>query len=174
MNRMPENEIERAIDEVLATMVEGEPRLVSGASVRRAMGESRRPLLPRWFQAVAAVLVVGVSVALLGRTMVEMAPDVVVRSTVAPPPGVIRPLQSNSPATEETASSDLLSSKRSRSARPDPAFDPPYEGLPRLTVASIDLPEPLFTIRLGADPIQISLLEIAPLSVSSRPNEQEN
>jgi hypothetical protein len=170
MNRMPETEIERTIDEALAAMVEGEPRRVSGASVRRAMGESRGSRFPVWL-AAAAVLVMAIGVALKGVAPPPPAP-IVTRSTAVRAPLEVRLGPSPGPDLPTRITGE--SPAGSRRLRVRTTNDPPYEGLPRLTIASIDLPEPLFTLGLGADPIQISLLEIAPLPVSSLSNEQEN
>ena len=154
----PRDDIERAIDEVLASVVGGEPRRVNAASVRKVMAERRSSRLPVWI-AAAAVLVVGLAVTLREQGPIGRAPASVARSVEVSAPVEARPTPPSAPI---------------QAGQVAPALNIPYEGLPRLTIASIDLPEPLFTSRLDADPIRIARIEIAPLSVASLSNEQEH
>lgn len=162
---------ERAIDEVLASMVEGEPLRVSGASVRRAMGESRGSSLPAWL-AVAAVLVAAIGVAFKDRAPAAVTPASGSRS--ADPPSRVEAQPPPSPHSARVAPAVIAASNASRRQGAAASSEPAYEGLPRLTIASLDLPEPLLTSGLEAGPIQIPLIEIAPLSVSSLPPEPPN
>lgn len=171
MTAHPNDDLDRAIDEVLASMVQGEPRRVSGPSVRQVVLAGGRSTLPVWL-ALAAVLVVGIAVALTARAPREGSPSGVARSVRSPHPVEVRSVPS-----PEAARGTILAS--GRAARPDrltvaATTEPVYEGLPRLTIASIDLPEPLFTSRLAADPIQIPSIDIPPLSVSALSPESEN
>ncbi len=169
----PAHDLDLVIDAALASMVAAEPRGVSGASVRQAAGESRNVRLPVWL-AVAAVLIAMLGVA-IRKDRASIAPDraAVARSTEAPPTAEARP----------TPSVVAAEPPRGLPANPGPArrvyaqttTEPVYEGLPRLSVASIDLPEPLRTDRLAPDPIRVPGLEIAPLTVStlsSEPNQE--
>ncbi len=170
MSVEPKDDLDRAIDEALASMVGGEPRRVSAASVRQAMGESRRSSLPPWL-AAAAVLIVGLTVALRARVPVAEAPSGLSRSGEARPPREVRPTPSPDHLPAERAI--VTASATSMRVRPRTTTDAPYQGLPRLTIASLDLPEPLDTDALDAGPIQIPRIEIAPLAVSSLSPEQE-
>jgi len=171
MNVDPKDDLDRAIDEALASMVQGEPRRVSGASVRQAVGEGRRSNLPVWL-ALAAVLIVGLAVALTARAPLEESPAGVAQSVR--PPG---PIEVRSAPSLDAAGGTILAS--GRAATPDrltvaTTTEPAYEGLPRLTIASIDLPEPLSTSGLAADPIRIPTIDIPPLSVATLSTEPEN
>lgn len=164
----PKEAIERAIDEALASVVSGEPRRVNAASVRKAMAENRSPRIPVWL-AVAAVLVVGFAITVRERESSEKTPKAGTRlgePRVASEPRAARSLE---PMPVEG------SAVRKTTSRPHVEVTPDgnYEGLPRLTIASIELPKPLSTSRLEADAIQTPPLEIAPLSVSSLSIEQE-
>ena len=166
MNVDPKDDLDRAIDETLASMLHGEPRHVSGAGVRRAAGESGRPSVPAWL-AVAAVLIAALGVVFSkDRAPIARAPVSVARSTEHPV-SVEVPARLAPPGTAGVAPA-----RRARSTQT--TTEARYEGLPRLTIAWIDLPEPLSTSRLAADPIQIPSIDIAPLSVSSLWNEQEH
>ena len=167
----PRDDIDRAVEEVLASVVAGEPRRVNAASVRKVMAERRSSRLPVWL-AAAAVLVVGLAVGLRELAPVVGAPVSVARSVEAPAPVEVRPTPS--PDSLQTTRTALARSTASRRLTVATTTDPLYEGLPRLTIASIVLPEPLFTSRLEADPIQTPRIEIAPLSVASLSTEQEH
>jgi len=173
MTADPTRDLDRVLDEALASMVAGEPRGVSGASVRQAMGESRNFRVPVWLAAAAVLIaLLGVSVR---KDRAFITPDraAVARSTPAPVTAELRPAPSVV-ATENSRglSANLASAKR---VYVPTTTEPVYEGLPRLRVDSIDLPEPLRTDRLAADPIRVPGLEIAPLTVStlsSEPNQE--
>ena len=162
------DEIERAIDEVLASVVGGEPRRVNATSVRQALNESRASRIP-WWLAVAAVLLVGFVVALKNRPPIEKAPDVVARSTRTAPPSEARSAHSPEPIQVKNG----VAGNAARPRLAGTTDDLPYEGLPRLTIASIEPPVPLSTIRLEADAIQIPRIEIVPIFVASLSTEQE-
>ena len=119
------------------------------------MGESRGSRLPMWL-AAAAVLVAALGVAL--RNDVPSPAPLVARSTPAPrlDPS---PAPTRAPATEIR-----IAAKRPGNPM---TTEPVYEGLPRLEVAWIALPEPLTTSHLGAEPIHTPGIEITPLSASS-------
>ncbi len=166
----PKGELDRAIDEVLASMVGGEPRQVSGASIRVA-ADRRRPSLSMWL-AAAAVLVVALGVAL--KEQRPLTPEGESASKTEAPHGVE---PHASPSAEPGPSIQTVRTRRApvRRDRPVQVFtEGSPEGLPRLLIASIDLPEPLRTSPIDADPIQIPRIEIAPLSVSSLSTEQEH
>lgn len=171
MNRDDQAEVDRAIDEVLAAMVAGEPRRVSAASVRQAAGERRTPGLPVWL-AAAAVLVAALGIALWDRAPVAEAPVAGARWSEVPAPAAVRPAPSLDPIP--AARNAIAHSPSPHRLRLRAAADAPYEGLPRLIVASIDLPDPFVTARLDADPIQIPPLGIAPLSISGLSNEPQH
>jgi hypothetical protein len=163
--------IDRAIDEALASMVSGEPRRVSGVSVRQAAGESRRSSIPMWL-AAAAVLIVALTVALEGRAPVAVTPAGVAQVVPSPAPVEVRSMPSTEPT--EVRRPTPSPAAASRGAIVATTTEPVYEGLPRLTIASIDPPEPLRPERIAAEPLQVPQIEIAPLAVSSLYNEQEH
>ena len=166
MNERPDD-LDRILDETLATMVEGEPRRVSGASVRRAAGKRSGFAIPMWL-AAAAVLIVGVIVASKSRAPVQEAPARVARALPSSSPN--EPGPAPSPAAEKPADHSPVRTNM-RVARAT-TTEPAYEGLPRLTIQSIDAPEPLTTAGLaGNQPIQLQRIEITPLSISTLSNE---
>jgi hypothetical protein len=165
----PGNDLDRAIDEVLASVVAGEPRRVSGTSVRQALNESRASRIPMWL-AVAAMLLVGFAVTLKNRTPIAPAPASVARSTGTVGPSEAR--SAHSPGPIQLMNRVAGNAARPRSART--TADLPYEGLPRLVFAPIEPPVPLSTISLEAGAIQIPHIEIAPLFVSSLSIEPEH
>ena len=176
MNLDRNDPIDLAIDEALASMVRAEPRRVSAASVRQAMGERGSSRLPVWL-AAAALLLVAVGVVLKERSAV--GPASVARSTEPTRPSEVRATPSTdpiSPAPVALASSpgNARATPLGKGRRAGTAVFSPYEGLPRLAVASIDLPEPLSQSPLDADPIRIPRIEIAPLSISGLSTEQEH
>lgn len=169
MNVDPKDDLDRAIDETLASMLEGEPRQVSGASVRRAMGRSARSSLPVWL-AVAAVLIVALTVALPGRAPVESPRQSAAR--VVTPSASIEPRSASSePAPAPSATPSRVASVRSRVAM---TTEPVYEGLPRLTIDSIEPPQPLRPARIADEPLRIPTLETPPLAVSGLSNEPDH
>lgn len=171
MNVDPKDDLDRAIDEALASMIGGEPRRVSAASVRQAMGESRGSRLPMWL-AAAAVLIAALGVVFRTvRAPGNELPVPVARSAEAPSPSEGRPVPASSP-TPGAPSARAAAATSTRGVRT--TTEPAYEGLPRLTIASIELPEPLSAGLLDAGPIRIPHIEIAPLSVSSLSTESEN
>jgi hypothetical protein len=162
----PQDPIDRTIDEVLASMLEGEPSRVTGASVRRAASSPGRTALPMWL-AAAAVLIVLLGVFLRTETPAPVLSTA--RTQQAPTPA---PRFEASPAPTPSGAPSLgAAAKAPRLAM---TSEPVYEGLPRLEVASINLPEPLDTTGIGSDPIRITVIEIPPLTVSGLTNEQEN
>ncbi len=170
MKADPKDDLDRAIDEVLASMVGGEPQRVSAASVRQAMEADRGFTLPLWL-AVAAVLVVSLGLVLRGRAPATESPVGVARLVPSPATIEVRPTRSPEPGpAPRTTPRPAAGSRHSRAAT---TTEPVYEGLPRLTIASIESPEPLRPAWMTDDPIRISTLEIAPLSVSTLSNEQE-
>lgn len=171
MNVDPRDDLDRAIDQTLASMLGGEPRRVTGASVRQAMGESSGVRRPLWL-AAAAALIAALGVSLL-KDRAPVAPASAARSTESPAPAEVRvPSPSGSIPAARVAPAGLP-----RPAREGSGFqvtaEGPYEGLPRLTIASIALPEPLSGSPLDSDPIRIPRIEIAPLSISGLSNEPE-
>jgi hypothetical protein len=169
MNADPRDEIDRALDEVLASVVVGEPRRVNATSVREAIEKRRGPRVPLWL-AVAAVLVVGFAVALKDRTPVAPAPASVAKSTETAVPSEARPARSPEPIQVQNRFAVVASWP----LRASTTADLPYEGLPRLTIASIEPPVALSTIRLEAGAIQIPRIEIEPLFVSGLSIQQEH
>ncbi len=165
----PRDNLDRAIDEVLASAVAGEPRRVSATSVREAIEKRRGPRIPLWLS-VAAVLVVGFAVALMNRAPIGEAPASVARSAETVGPSEAPSAHSPKPIQVE----NRVAGRAARPRDPGTTADLPYEGLSRLTLASIELPEPLSTLRLEPDVIQIPLIEIAPLFVSGLSIEQEH
>lgn len=170
MNHEPKDALDREIDEVLASIAAEEPRRVNAASVRQAMGGRRAASLPAWL-AAAAILIVAIGVVVKSRTPAEKAPEVIVRSGVAPVIAEARPVPSIEP--EPAVRMNETRPLRRPSRRTDTAAEPPYEGLPRLVVAAIDVPEPLSAGLLSGESIVIPRIEISPLVVSSLPNDHE-
>jgi len=170
MNHQPKDSLDREIDEVLASIAAEEPRRVNAASVRRAMGGRRAALLPAWL-AAAAILIVAIGVVARSRTPAEKAPEVVARSVAAP----VAPEARATPSIEPRPAVQPNEPRLLRRSRPraETAVEPPYEGLPRLVVAAIDVPQPLSTGLLAGESILIPQIEISPLVVSSLPNDHE-
>jgi hypothetical protein len=168
MNVDPKDDLDRAIDEALASIAGGEPKRVSAASVRQAMGEDRGFTLPLWFP-VAAVLIVSLGVVFRrDRAQVAPKPISVARSSEAPAP--VEASMKVAPA----ANADDPPARKALPARTRTTTEAVYEGLPRLTIASLDPPEPLAGGPLESALIQISPIEIAPLSISGLSNEPEH
>lgn len=167
MNKEEMDPLDRAIDETLASMVQGEPRRVSGPSLRKMAGEGRVLRLPAWL-AVAAILVVAVGVALKERAPVA-APVGLAQSVPSPAPTDVL----SSPSPLPTQAPRLIPAKGSRRLAVASATEAVYEGLPPLRVATMEPLEPLGLSPLDAIPVDIPRIEIAPLSVSSLSNEQE-
>ncbi len=171
MNHQPKDALDLEIDEVLASIAAEEPRRVSAASVRRAIGGRRVASLPAWL-AAAAILIVAIGVAVKSRTPAEKAPpEVIAQSGAAPVAPEARPDPSIEP--EPAVPTNETRPLRRPSRRTVTAVEQPYEGLPRLVVAAIDAPEPLSTDLLSGESLVIPQIEISPLVVSSLPNEQE-
>lgn len=166
----PKDALDQDIDLVLASIAAEEPRRVDAASVRRAMGARRAVPLPAWF-AVAAILILAVGVVIVTRTPSEQAPEVIARSGAAPVAPEARTTPTIEP--EPTIRTNETRLPRRRSPRAETPAEPPYEGLPRLVVAAIDVPEPLSTGPLSEESIVIPQIEISPLVVSSLPNDHE-
>lgn len=166
----PKDALDREIDEVLASIAAEGPRRVDAASVRRAMAARRAVPLPAWF-AAAAIVILAVGVVIVTRTQAERAPEVIARSGAAPVAPEVRITPSIEP--EPAVPTNETRPRRRPSRRTDTAAEPPYEGLPRLVVAAIDVPEPLSTGLLAGESILIPQIEISPLVVSSLPNEHE-
>lgn len=175
MNSESRDDLDRAIDDVLASMVAGEPRLVDAASVRKAMGERRAFRVPVWL-AAAAILLLAIGVAILTRTPAGKSPAIAHSGTspIERAPRT-RPSLDTSSMAAATAAPVPAPARRGdrKKASEESPFEPAYEGLPRLVVASIDLPEPISTEGLGADPLRIARIEIAPLLVTSLPPDHE-
>lgn len=168
MSSEPRDILDRQIDEVLRSISAEQPRRVGAASVRRALETRRAAPLPVWF-AAAAVLMFAIGVVVNRRAPAEKAPEVIARSTGADPvPARVTPTGGPEPVAPTT---------RTRPARPRPGADsqvePPYEGLPRLVVAAIDVPEPLSLGLLSGEAIQIPRIEITPLVVTDLPTDHE-
>lgn len=176
------DEIDRAIEEALSAAVSGEPLRVDATSVRRGLLESRGSTLPVWL-AVAAVLIVGIGVTFRERKEVAEPPAIASRNpsgaapqnAVSPSPAAgtslvsgntARPLATNPPPRSPQ--------RRIAEGRFEKGGEELYEGLPRLSIASLDAPEALRPEALGAEVLVIPAIEIAPLSVSSLSNEQEH
>ena len=170
MNHQPKDALDREIDEVLASIAVQEPRRVNAASVRQAMEGRRTVPLPVWF-ATAAILILAVGGVVKNRTPAEKAPEVIARSGAARS----APEARTTPSIEPESAGHTLRSRLAR--RPGSgaatAAEPPFEALPRLVVAEIDSPEPLSTGLLSGESIVIPRIEIAPLVVSSLPNDHQ-
>ncbi len=162
--------IDRLLDEALASMVQGEPRRVSGPSVRQAVGESRPWSLPVWL-AVAAVLILALTVVLKRRAPVAVTPVGVAQAMPSPAPVEVRSTPSPGPTPAPRTAAFPAAGPRVFAVAT--TTEPVYEGLPRLTIASIDPPEPLRPARIDTDPLSTSRIEIASLAVSSLSIEPE-
>ena len=170
MNHEPKDDLDRTIDEVLGSMVAAEPRRVNAASVRKAIGESRSPRVPVWF-AAAAVLILAIGGLFMLSAPAVKSPGGAAQSRTPPQTVAARPTPS--PESQQVAQTTVTPMPVRKRSRIETPFEPPYEGLPRLVVASIDLPEPLATPRLGAFALSIAKIEITPLLVSTLPNDSE-
>ena len=168
MNTGPKDDLDRVIDETLASMVADQPRRVGAASVRRAMGEGRGSNLPMWL-AVAAALIVGVGLVLKERAPIDIDKAPLASRSTPSSSSVEVP---NPPSTNpvQVATGAQAPPPRSKALV---LADTTDEGLPRL-IAAIEVPEPLSTAPLLAEPIQIPGIEIAPISVSTLSTEQEH
>ena len=166
MNADPKDDLDRAIDATLASMVDAEPRRVSAASVRQAVGESRDFRIPVWLAAAAVLIAVLGLVLRKDRAQVAPAPISVARSTETP-----APVEASAPVAP-SPNADVPPTRKALAART--TTEAVYEGLPRLTIASIDPPEPLSGGLLEAASIRISPIEIAPLSISGLSAETEH
>jgi hypothetical protein len=177
MNAEPRDDIERAIDDALASFAAAEPRRVSAASVREAMGKNRPSQLPVWV-AMAAALILGL---LMNRpeTRPDRSPAHV--ATTKPADSLPEPRPTPSPTREgEARVAEVSPAQRGQRPRvvlaaaasaPDSSR---YEGLPRLTIAPIDFSPAHATARLDTDAIETTGLEIAPLVVPSLSPESLN
>lgn len=162
-------EIDRAIDDALATIPHAEPRRVSAASVRRAR-QPRRFGVPGWL-ALAAVLVVGFVVSFAQPPFVEEAPR------VTTPPMITESASTRgSPSVDpapSSASEEAVTAFRRLAARRSvarPAAGRAFERqgqLPPLTLEGVEVPPALVTASLESHSIQIPSLDIAPLSVTT-------
>ena len=171
MNVDPKDDLDRAIDEALASMVQGEPRRVSGASVRQAAGESGGFRLPVWL-AVVAILIVGLGVFVNRRHRVALPSASVARSTEPRAPVEASPTPSPGASPAERVA--LTASAASKRVQVQTTTEPRYEGLPRLAIASIADPEPLRPDALDPRPIQIPGIDIAPLSIPGLSDQPEH
>lgn len=168
------DDLDRQIDDVLTGFSAEEPRRVDAASVRRAMGARRAASLPAWF-AVAAILILGLGVALVGRTPPETGPREAALSASTPVVSEPRatPSIETEPAIHTATEADVTRPPGRRRPRADTPAEPPYEGLPRLVVNAIDLPEPLSTGLLPGESIVIERIEIDPLAIPSLSDDHE-
>lgn len=177
MNSEPRDDLDRAIDDALASFAVAEPRRVSAASVREAMGKSRPSRLPVWL-AMAAALILGL---LMNRPETRPAQNPARLATTNPGDPFPAPRPTTSPTGEREARVKEVSHS-SRGQKPrvvraaaDPAPESPrYEGLPRLTIAPIDSSPATTTAHLDTDLIETTGLEIAPLVVPSLSPESLN
>jgi hypothetical protein len=167
MNPHPNDDLDRILDETLASMVEGEPLRVSGSSVRHAVGKRHGFALPMWL-AAAAVLIVGLVVASRSRVAEPETPARIASAVPSLSPAEPLPAPSLNISPADLAPAQPAASTRFVRAT---TTEPVYEGLPRLTIYPIELPEPLTTARLVGEPIQLQSIDIAPLSVSTLSNE---
>lgn len=177
MNTEPRDEIDRAIDDALASFAAAEPRRVSAASVREAMGKSRHSRLPVWM-VLAAALILGV---LMNRREILPVQNPAKVATMDPVDLAPAPTPATSPAGERATRVEEANHAR-RGEKPrvvraaaDSALEAPrYEGLPRLTIAPIDSSPATTAARLDTDAIETTGLEIAPLIVPSLSPEPLN
>jgi len=102
----PKDDLDRVIDEAVASMVAGEPRRVSAATVRQAMGRRRGFGPPVWL-AAAAVLIVGLALALKYLVPASKAPVTVTQSAASPAPSA--PPAEGSPVPSESPTPSTLS-----------------------------------------------------------------
>lgn len=165
----PKDVLDQRIDEVLASIAAEEPRRVNAASVRQAMGRGRAAPLPAWF-AAAAFLILAVGLVVTSRGRAEKAPGTIARSG-ALAVNEARPTPSMVPEPAVHTNETRILPRRS--PRADTPAEPPYEGLPRLVVTAIDVPEPLSMGLLSGESILIRQIEITPLVVSSLPDVHE-
>ena len=177
MNSEPRDDIDRAIDDALASFAVAEPRRVSAASVREAMGENRPSRLPVWL-AIAAALILGL---LMNRPETRPAQSPAQVATTKPTDPLPESRPTPPPSTErETRVAEVSPAQRGQKPRvvraaaasaPDSSR---YEGLPRLIIAPIDFSPSATTAHLDTDLIETTGLEIAPLVVPSLSPESLN
>lgn len=173
MNVERRDEIDHAIDQALREVTLGEPRRVTAATVRAALGPRRRASVPVWFAAAAALLVgVLLILRLTAREEPPRTPPIARSIDLSPAPIQTAPI-----VAEPKSIVAHRSPRRALSATPliaSESSEPAYEGLPRLAIASLEPPAPLLTGRLEASGLVIPNLEIAPLSVSTLFAEPDN
>lgn len=176
MNADPRDDLDRAIDETLASFAAAEPRRVSKASVREALGKNRHSRLPVWL-ALAAALILGV----MNRREILPVQNPAKVATTGPVDLAPAPTPATSPAGKrETRVGDVSHARRGERTRvvraagvPAPE-SPRYEGLPRLTIAPIDSAPATTLAGLDTDAIEMTGLEVAPLVVPSLSPEPLN
>ena len=165
MTPHPKDDLDRVLDEVLASVVAGEPTRVNAASVREAttMAGRQRSLIPVWI-GLAAVLVAGFAIAFL-----HPGSSLEGTRSVRKPVGTY-----GGEKTPEGVSTEPLQAvpeprrpaRRATLVRSAGNMEEIYEGLPRLVILPLDLPEPLLTVDLEASGIHILSIELAPLPAS--------
>ena len=177
MNAERRDDIERAIDDALASFAAAGPRRVSAASVREAMGKNRPSRLPVWL-AMAAALILGL---LMNRPETRPAQSPAQVATTKPADSLPEPRPTPFPTGEREARVEEVShasrGQKPRVVRAAASSAPEssrYEGLPRLIIAPIDFSPATTTARLDTDAIETAGLEIAPLVVPSLSPESLN
>lgn len=184
MNADLRDDLDRAIDEALAAAVAGEPRRVDAASVRQALAQQGRSPVPLWLGLAAALVIAGGGVVFLRgveepRSLTEasmpVASDSPAETHLAAAPD---PLP-NAAISDEASRVVVARRPRSRPLEgapelsPDLVTEPPYEGLPRLIVAPLDLPDSLSPRELQDRALVIPAIEITPLTLAGLSNEPE-
>jgi hypothetical protein len=171
MNADPRDDLERAIDETLTSMMNEAPRRVNAASVRQALSPRRRSVLPVWF-ALAAVLIIGFVVNLRKPRETSETPKLALAPspTAVPSPEMSPRLESSVPVKQTSTGQPYRASRRAVSE----VADDTAGGVPRLLIASLSPPAPLPTpTTIGADTLLIPRIEITPLSVGTLSAEPE-
>ena len=171
MNVEPRDEIDRAIDDVLASIMAGEPRRVSAATVRAAMGaEPRRPPIPVWF-AVAAILIAVVGLWTRKPESTGTGRPQVAQSVLsAPPSAAAARTATTAPATTAAVVPADHCAVHPALVRLRRASD--IEQLPPLQVDGIERPAPL-AAAVESEAIVVTSLSLPPLSLPVLQNDHK-
>ena len=179
MNPEIRDDLDRTIDEALAAAVAGEPRRVDAASVRLALSERGRSPLPSWLGLAAALLIAGGGIPLLRLAWEPGSSTEVSRPIAAASPSEALVDEGESPSAQAPSRSDpgpvRMAAERppagrapagARGAIQELTTEPPYEGLPRLTITPLDRPDSLSPREFENREISIAGLEIRPLALA--------
>ena len=172
MTRDQNLDLDLVIDEAIQDLLAGEPRRVTGPSVRAAaLAESRRTFSGSSFLALAAAVVL-----LIGGVLFVRSPR---PGSPVPSPGAPRAVATLRAESSEAIDHGLTSKSAARlgfARRPlsaQDSTDADY-GVALLVVHGLTPPEPLRTQRLEPESIELAGLALTPLSIPTLSTEQEH